>query len=39
MSLIASKEEREKEIRAEMFLCADPFDFLRRFFKSRDEIM
>ena len=30
------KEAREKQIRADIFLCDDPFEELKKFFKSKD---
>ena len=30
------KEAKEKQIRADMFLSEDPFEPLKRFFKSKD---
>ena len=30
------KDEREKLIRADMFLSSDPFSFLKQYFKSKD---
>ena len=30
------REEREKQIRADIFLSEDPFEPLKRFFKSKD---
>jgi hypothetical protein len=36
---LALKEEIEKEIRADMFLSSDPFDMLKRFFRSKDSFL
>jgi hypothetical protein len=35
----AIREEREKQIRADMFLVEDPFHFLKKFFKSKDSYL
>ena len=39
MFLDVLREAREKQIRADMFWLEDPFEPLKRFFKSRDHEM